>query len=232
MPFYYYYDPTYIILIPAIIFTMYAQMKVSSAYGRYQKVRNRRGITGAQAARIILDQNGLSDVPIEIVAGKLSDHYDPRTRVMRLSRDVYSSPSIAAVGIAAHESGHAIQHAKHYVPLSFRNTIAPVVSICSNLAWPLIIIGLLFGASSGSNLLFDIGVLFFAAVVLFHAVTLPVELNASKRALAQLTENGIVYNDEVGGARRVLSAAAMTYVAALATAILNLVRILAIRRDD
>lgn len=231
MPYYYYFDPTYIVLVPAIIFAFYAQMKVSSAYSRYSRVRNRRGITGAQAARMILDASNLGDVRIEVTRGRLSDHYDPRGRVMRLSQEVYNNPSIAAVSIAAHESGHAVQHGESYAPLKIRNAIVPVVNIASFMSWPLLIIGLFMGPGTGT-LVFDIGVLFFLGVVVFHAITLPVELNASKRAVAQLSSLGIVYPEETAGARKVLSAAALTYVAALATAVLNLVRILMLRRDD
>ena len=231
MQYYYYFDPTYIVLIPAVIFAFYAQMKVNSAYSRYSRVRNRRGITGAQAARMILDANGLSDVRIEITKGRLSDHYDPKKRVMRLSPEVYGNPSIASVSIAAHESGHAVQHGESYMPLKIRNAIVPVVNIASYMAWPLLIIGLLMGQGTGT-LIFDIGVLFFLGVIVFHAITLPVELNASKRAIAQLSSLGIVYPEETAGSKKVLSAAALTYVAALATAILNLVRILMLRRDE
>ena len=231
MPYYYYFDPTYIVLIPAVIFAFYAQMKVNSAYSRYSRVRNRRGITGAQAARMILDANGLSDVRVEITKGRLSDHYDPKKRVMRLSPEVYGNPSIASVSIAAHESGHAVQHGESYMPLKIRNAIVPVVNIASYMAWPLLIIGLLMGQGTGT-LIFDIGVLFFLGVIVFHAITLPVELNASKRAIAQLSSLGIVYPEETAGSKKVLSAAALTYVAALATAILNLVRILMLRRDE
>lgn len=231
----YYYDPTYILLIPAIIFTLFAQAKVKSAYRKYSGVRNMRGITGMQAARKILDANGLQDVRIEMIPGTLSDHYDPRDRVMRLSAGVYNDTSVAAVSIAAHESGHAVQHATGYGLLKFRNTIVPVVNIASKLSWPLLIIGLLI-ASAGSMttgyLIFDIGVLFFAGVVLFHLVTLPVELDASKRAIVQMQQLGIIGVEEVRGSRKVLSAAAMTYLAALATAVLNLIRLLILRERD
>ena len=231
----YYYDPTYILLIPAIIFTLFAQAKVKSAYRKYSGVPNRRGITGMQAARRILDANGLQHVNIEMTPGTLSDHYDPRGCVMRLSADVYNGSSIAAVSIAAHESGHAVQHATGYGLLKFRNTIVPVVNFASKLSWPLLIIGLII-ASAGSlttgYLIFDIGVLFFAGVVVFHLVTLPVELNASKRAIIQMQELGIVGMDEVRGSKKVLSAAAMTYLAALATAVLNLIRLLILRERD
>lgn len=227
----FFYDYTMIILLPAIIFAFYAQHKVNSAYSRYARVGNRKGITGAQAARMILDANGLSNVPIEITKGKLSDHYDPGKKVMRLSPEVYNTPSIAAVSIAAHEAGHAIQHKEAYAPLKFRNTIVPVVNFASNLAWPLLIIGLIIGSSTGS-LLFNLGVIFFLGVVLFHAVTLPVEFNASNRAVAQISALGIVFPEETAGSKKVLSAAAMTYVAALAMAVANLLRILALRRDN
>jgi len=226
------FDPTIIILIPAIIFTFYAQGKVNSAYNRYAKVRNRRGITGAEAARRILDSNGLRDVPVEISNRRLSDHYDPRKRVMRLSPQVYSEPSIASVSIAAHEAGHAIQHAKGYAPLRFRNVLAPVVTVVSNLAWPILIIGLMIiGAGNiyEGNMIFNIGILCYAGAVLFQAITLPVEFNASDRAIRQMNELGIIYMEETASAKKVLSAAALTYVAALAATIATLLRILALR---
>lgn len=229
------FDPTIIILIPAIIFTLAAQSKVKSAYSRYSRIGNRRGITGRQAARMILDANGLRHVPIEITRGTLTDHYDPGKDVMRLSGDVYNGSSIAAVSIAAHESGHAIQDGTSYGFLKFRNAIAPVVSLVSTASWPLLIIGLIIiwqGNITTGNLVFNIGVVFFAAVVAFHTVTLPVEFNASKRAIQQLVELNIIDDNESKGARKVLSAAAMTYVAALATAVANLVRILLIRGRD
>lgn len=231
----YYYDPTYILLIPAIIFTLFAQSKVKSAYRKYSGVPNRRGITGMQAARKILDANGLQHVTIEMTPGTLSDHYDPRGCVMRLSAGVYNDTSVAAVSIAAHECGHAVQHATGYGLLKFRNSIVPVVNFASKLSWPLLIIGLII-ASAGSMttgyLLFDIGVLFFAGVVVFHLVTLPVELDASRRAIMQMQDLGIVGVDEVRGSKKVLSAAAMTYLAALATAVLNLIRLLILRERD
>lgn len=231
----YYYDPTYILLIPAIILTLFAQARVKNAYRKYSGIMNYRGITGMQAARRILDANGLQHVNIEMVSGTLTDHYDPRGCVMRLSADVYSGNSIAAVSIAAHECGHAVQHAKGYGLLKFRNTIVPVVNLASKLSWPLLIIGLIIasaGSVSTGYLIFDIGVLFFAGVVLFHLVTLPVELNASKRAIVQMQQLGIVGMDEVRGSKKVLSAAALTYVAALATAVMNLIRILILRERD
>jgi uncharacterized protein len=226
------FDPTIIILIPAMIFTFYAQSKVNSAYNKYATVRNRKGMTGAQAARRILDSNGLQDVPIEVTNRRLSDHYDPRKRVMRLSPQVYNDSSIASVSIAAHESGHAIQHAKGYAPLSVRNLLAPLVSVVSNLAWPILIIGLLI-ISAGNifqgNMILNIGILCYSAVVLFQAITLPVEFNASNRAIQQMNELGIIYTEETVSAKKVLSAAALTYVAALSASILTLIRILALR---
>ena len=229
------FDPTFIILIPAIIFTMYAQAKVKGAYRKYLKVPCRRRITGRQAARMILDSNGLGHVPIEMTAGTLTDHYDPSRDIMRLSEQVYNGTSIAAVSIAAHESGHAIQDGTAYGFLKFRNAIAPAVNLVSTVSWPLILIGLVRiwqGNVTAGNMIFDIGIIFFAVVVLFHTVTLPVEVNASRRAITQLVELGIIDETESKGSRKVLSAAAMTYVAALATAVANLVRILLIRRRD
>lgn len=229
------FDPTFIILIPAIIFTLYAQSKVKSAYRKYLRVANRRGITGRQAARIILDRNGLEHVNIELVPGTLTDHYDPSKDIMRLSDQVYNGTSIASVSIAAHESGHAIQDGTAYGFLRFRNAIAPAVNLVSAASWPLLIIGLIIiwqGNIATGNFIFNIGIIFFALVVLFHTVTLPVEFNASRRAIRQLVELNIIDEAESRGARKVLSAAAMTYVAALATAIANLVRILMIRGRD
>ena len=229
------FDPTFIILIPAIIFTLYAQSKVKSAYRKYLRVANRRGITGRQAARIILDRNGLEHVNIELVPGTLTDHYDPSKDIMRLSDQVYNGTSIASVSIAAHESGHAIQDGTAYGFLRFRNAIAPAVNLVSAASWPLLIIGLIIiwqGNITTGNFIFNIGIIFFALVVLFHTVTLPVEFNASRRAIRQLVELNIIDEAESRGARKVLSAAAMTYVAALATAIANLVRILMIRGRD
>lgn len=235
MPFYSMFDPTIIILLPAIVFTIYAQSKVNRAYNKFSAIQNQRRMTGAEAARKVLDFNGLQAVRIEMTPGRLTDHYDPRSRVMRLSPDIYNGTTIASVSIAAHESGHAIQHGVGYSFLTFRNGMAPIVNIASTLSWPLLLIGLVIGGTGNAvtgNLIFNIGIIFFAAVVLFHLVTLPVELNASSRAIEQLTSLGIVNTQEVAGSKKVLSAAAMTYVAALATAILNLVRILLIRGRD
>lgn len=224
------YYASMIVLIPAILFAMYAQAKVSSAYRHYANVRNTTGMTGAQVARKILDANGLSGVPINKIPGNLTDNYNPRNKTMNLSAAVYDTPSIASISIAAHESGHAIQDSKAYAPLRMRNAIVPVVNIGSMTAWPLLFIGLLMGPGMG-DMMFNIGVIMFMAVVVFHLITLPVELDASKRAIAQLEGMGaITTSEESVGARKVLSAAAMTYIAALAMAVANLIRIFLMRR--
>lgn len=220
-----YYDPTMILLIPAMIFAFYAQFKVSSTFSKYLGRRSVRGLTGAQAARRILDSNGLGHIPIEIIPGRLSDHYDPAKRVMRLSSDVFNSTSIAAISVAAHESGHAIQHQLGYSPLQIRNAIAPAVSIASQAAWPLAIVGLIVNSMG----LLDLGIILFAAAVFFQLITLPVEFNASSRAIAQLEGLGIIDSSERKYSKKVLSAAAMTYVAAMAVAIANLIRLLVLR---
>lgn len=220
-----------IILIPAILFAMYAQGKVSSAYRRYANVRNTTGMTGAQVARLILNANGLSDVPINRIPGNLTDNYNPMRRTMNLSDAVYGTPSVASISIAAHEAGHAIQHRNAYAPLKFRNAIIPVVNIGSMAAWPLLFIGLIIGPGTG-DLLFNLGVVLFMSVVVFHVVTLPVELDASKRAIAQLVAVGAVSTEqETAAAQKVLSAAALTYIAALAMAVANLLRIFLMRRN-
>ena len=192
-----------------------------------------RGLTGAQAARRMLDASGLQDVAIEQIRGSLTDHYDPRDRVLRLSQTVYGVNSVAAVSVACHEAGHAIQHAEEYTPLLMRNNIVPIVNFASQLSWPLIVVGIILGASSGiGDTLFMVGVIAFLAVILFHAITLPVEFNASSRAMAHMESLGLIMDDEQRGARKVLNAAAMTYVASLAMAIMNLIRILALRNRD
>ena len=227
-----YYDATYFILIPAIILTFYAQFKVKRNFAKFSRVPSGTGITGAKAARIVLDANGLTNVSINPVGGSLTDHYDPSKQTVNLSQSVYGETSIAALAVACHECGHAIQHSKNYGLLSFRNTLVPVANITSNISWPLAIVGIiLIGAGSMDigNLLFMVGVGFFGIVVLFHLVTLPVELNASSRALKQMVECNLIDSDEKRGARKVLSAAALTYVAALATALANMLRLIAMR---
>lgn len=235
----YYYDPTYILLVPAIIFTLIAQARVNSAFRKYSNVRNRKNLTGAEAARKMLDYNGLQDVRINAISGSLTDHYNPRNRTLNLSQSVFGANSVAAVSVACHEAGHALQHANGYAPLKLRNSIVPVVNFASRLAWPMIFIGiLLLGAGSYEMgyfgmLLLDIGIIGFAGVVVFHAVTLPVEFNASRRAIDKMEELGLVAAEDIPGSKKVLRAAALTYVAALAMAVMNLLRILAIRgRND
>ncbi|MGU8671096.1 zinc metallopeptidase [Clostridium perfringens] len=220
----YYIDPTYLILIPAILISAWAQFKVSSTFNKYSTVRSINGYTGAQVARILLNDDGLQEVEIQQVPGRLSDHYDPRAKVLRLSSDVYGSTSVASIGVAAHEVGHAIQDKESYSALVFRNAIVPVVNFSSSLSWILFFIGILLSYST----LVTIGIILFSVVVLFQLVTLPVEFNASSRALKLLEARGILYDKEVEGARKVLSAAALTYVAATLMAVLQLVRLIAI----
>lgn len=233
--FFYGYNMDYVfLLIIAVVLAGLAQAKVSSTYNKYSRVPNRRGLTGEQVAAQMLIQADIHDVRIERVAGHLTDHYDPRTKTLRLSSGVYDGRSVAALGIAAHETGHAIQHDTGYVFLVLRSTLVPLSNLGSTLAWPLIVIGLLFGGSS-SNMFITLGILFYALAVLFTIVTLPVEFNASSRALHMLEDQYFLDADEIGGARKVLSAAAMTYVAAAAVAILQLLRLIAMfggRRDE
>lgn len=229
------FNPTIVILILVILFAFYAQSKVSMIYNKYRRVNNRRGITGRQAARMILDYNGFYYVPIEMVSGILTDNYDPINKIMRLSSEVYNGTSLASVSIAAHESGHVIQDGIAYRFLKFRNAITHVLNIVSAASWPLLLIGLFIiwqGNLATGNLFFNLGIAFFVVVVLFHAGTLPVEFNASKRAIRQLIDLNIIDESEVNGTKKLLSAAAMTYVAALATALANLIRILLIKGHD
>lgn len=229
----YFFDPTFVILIPAMIFAFITSASVQSTFSRYNGIPVRAGLTGAQAARMVLDAAGLESVRIFPVAGNLTDHYDPRDRTLHLSSSVYGARSIGAVAVACHESGHALQHAGGYTPLTIRDSIVPVVNFASKATWILIICGLILMTQAAGNigtLLFDIGVIAFLAVILFHLVTLPVEFNASRRAVQEMRTLGIVQSaEEETGAKKVLRAAAMTYVAALAMAIANLLRILAIR---
>ena len=224
----FFWDPTMILLIPAIILAIWAQMRVSSTYSKYSKISSARGATGAEIAKILLEHNDLPDVKIEAVQGKLSDHYDPRSNTVRLSTDNYRGRSLSAVAVAAHEVGHAIQHGTGYIPLKIRHSILPATNLGSWAAFPLFIIGFLFN----TPFLMDIGIILFAGVVVFHFVTLPVEFNASHRALAQLSSYGMLVEEEVRGARKVLNAAALTYVAATAVALIHLVRLLILRGND
>ncbi len=220
-----YWDNTLILLLPAIVLSFYAQTKVSSTTAKYFKVRSSRGYTGAQAAREILDRNGLRNVPVSPVGGHLTDHYDPRNRSVSLSEDVYYGNSVTSVAIAAHECGHAIQHQLDYSPLTFRSFLARPVQFASGLSWVFILGGLLFTRSSG---LLMIGIALFSLTVLFQIVTLPVEFNASSRALNQIQEMGIVDPSEYSMSKKVLGAAALTYVAAALAAVSQLLRLLVI----
>lgn len=218
-----FYDSTWFILVlPALLFSMYAQMKIKTTLTKYLQIPSQTGLTGSQVARFILDKNGLSNVRIEPIAGSLTDHYDPRTEVVRLSQNVFGGSSIAAVSVAAHEVGHAIQHANSYFPLSLRSALAPIASFGSRLVWIFIFIGMII-----SPFFIDLGIALFVGVVLFQFVTLPVEFNASKRALEQL-EAGIIDGDSARGSKKVLNAAALTYVAATVVALAELLRLLAV----
>ncbi len=220
-----FWDPTYIVVLPAVIFAMIAQFKVNSTFQKYSSVRNVRGYTASEVARKILDDNGLYDIQIEHISGNLTDHYDPSSNVIRLSDSVYGSTSVAAIGVAAHEVGHAVQHAEGYTPIKIRQAIIPITQIGSKLAVPLIIVGMLI---SFLDWLIPVGIFLYTGVVLFQAVTLPVEFNASGRALKTLDENAILQPDEVQMSKKVLSAAAMTYVAAMFSALLSLLRLIII----
>lgn len=229
-----YFDPTYILIIIGVLLSLAASAKVKSTFGRYSGVRSLSGMTGAQAAERILHRAGIYDVGIARVSGNLTDHYDPRNKVLRLSDATYNSNSVAAVGVAAHECGHAIQHAAGYVPLKLRGSLVPLANLGSTLAWPLILLGFLFRGSTSAMLL-NLGVLAFSLAVLFQIVTLPVEFNASNRAIRILGSSGMLYEDEVSATKKVLSAAALTYVAGAAASILQLLRLLILtggRRND
>jgi uncharacterized protein len=226
MPFFIY-DSSLILLIPAFILAVWAQYKVRSTYKKYIRIGSSRGISGATAAKYILEQNGIHDVGVEPVAGELSDHYDPRKRVIRLSEGNYQGKSLAALTIAAHEVGHVIQHYSGYVPLKLRHSIVPVTNFASWSAFPLFLIGFFIN----SPVLINLGIIFFAAVVIFHVVTLPVEYNASSRAIKQLQNGGLLVANEVEGAKKVLNAAALTYVAAATMALMNLIRLIILSRN-
>lgn len=234
MPFYYYFDPTYILVIIGAVICLLASARVKSTFRKYNRVRSMSGMTGAQAAERILQAAGIYDVSVQHVSGELTDHYDPRNKVLRLSDSTYASPSVAAVGVAAHECGHAIQHQKSYAPLSIRSAIVPVANFGSAIAWPLIIIGMFITSNTGT-LLINIGILCFSLAVLFQLVTLPVEFNASSRAIRILGDTGILDSQELKSTRKVLGAAALTYVAGAAAAILQLLRLVILfggRNDD
>ena len=231
--FYYYYDGTYLLVVIGALLSLMASAKVKSSFARYSNVRSMSGMTGREAAELILRNSGIYDVQVQHIYGSLTDHYDPRNKVLSLSDSVYNSNSVAAIGVAAHECGHAIQHAKGYAPLSIRGALVPVANFGSTISWPLILMGLLI-RSNASMLFINLGILAFSFAVLFQIVTLPVEFNASRRAVRILGETGMLGPDELRGTRKVLSAAALTYVAGAAAGILQLLRLLIIggRRND
>ena len=221
------FDPTFVLLIPAIILAMYAQFKVQATYAQMSEVRSKSGLTGAAAGRKLLDASGLSNVGIEQIAGNLTDNYDPRDKTLHLSEGVYNNDSIAAIGIVAHEVGHAVQDSKAYAPLKLRAGLVPAANVGSQLAIPLFFVGMIFSFPA----LMDIGIIAFSLAVVFTVITLPVEFNASHRAITMLSGGGYLEQDEVPMAKKVLDAAALTYVAATAMAVLNLLRLLAIRGE-
>ncbi len=227
-------DPTMILVLIGVVITLWAQWRVNSAFSKYSRIRSSTGMTGAEAAQQLLQSQGIYDVRVQRVGGSLTDHYDPRTKTVNLSDDVFNVSSVAAIGVAAHECGHAIQDNVGYVPLRIRGNLVPVANIGSRLSWPLILIGLLI-SGLGSPLV-EIGIIMFSLAVLFQLVTLPVEFDASARAVRLLDAEGILAGDEVSGTRKVLHAAALTYVAAAATSILQLLRLVILfggrRRDD
>jgi hypothetical protein len=229
-----FFDWTMVLLIPGIILALWAQHKTSSTFKKYSEIGSSRGITADQVAREILRNYGVNDVGVERIAGQLTDHYDPQAKTLRLSEAVYGNSSIAAIGVAAHEAGHAIQHAKGYAPIEIRNSIVPIANVGSMLSFPLLFIGLLVGASAHSPLHFlvQLGILLFVGVVVFHFVTLPVEFDASGRALKILRGGSFLTLEEVKGAKAVLTAAGMTYVASALMALLNLLRLLLISREN
>lgn len=229
---YYYFDSTYILILIGLLLGLWASASLNKTVSKYSKVASCRGMTGAEVAQQILRMEGLFDVRVERISGNLTDHYSPGEKVVRLSDTVYGSTSIAALGVAAHECGHAVQHKEGYAPLKFRSVLLPVANFGQKVSWPLILIGILFGTA---DFLIEWGIIFFAAAVLFQVVTLPVEFNASKRALSILERNHILYGEEVTGTRKVLNAAALTYVAGAIASILQLLRLIILfggRRND
>ena len=229
----FYYDSTYILVVIGAILCMVASARVNSTFKKYSQIRSTSGLTGKEAAEKILIHNGIYDVSIQHIPGDLTDHYDPRHKVLRLSDSTYNSTSVAAVGVAAHVCGHALQHATNYSPLTIRCTLVPIANFGSQLAWPLIIIGIFLNGNTGMMII-NAGIICFSAAVLFQLITLPVEFNASRRAVAQIGEIGILGSDELPYTKKVLKAAAMTYVASAAAGILQLLRLVLIakRNDD
>lgn len=234
MMFYYYYDWTYILVVVGAVICIAASARVKNVFARYSRVRSHSGMTGREAAEQILHRNGIYDVQVTHIAGNLTDHYNPGNKTLGLSDTVYNSTSVAAIGVAAHECGHAVQHARGYVPLSIRGALVPVANIGSMAAWPLIVIGLFMNGQTALFLI-NLGIFLFSAAVLFQIVTLPVEFNASNRAVKVLESSGMLYPDEVGSVKKVLGAAALTYVASAASMILQLLRLMIIggrKRND
>lgn len=232
MPIYYGFDSTYVLVLIGVVLSLLASSRVKSTYAKYSRETSLSGMTGAQAAHRILTMAGIYDVTIQHVSGNLTDHYDPRNKTLNLSDSVYGNFSVAAIGVAAHECGHAIQHDRGYAPLKIRSAIAPAANIGANISWPIILVGLLLG---GNSVLIQIGILMFSLAVLFQLVTLPVEYNASNRAMNMLEETGILYREELPKTKKVLNAAALTYVAAAASSILQLLRLVLLygnRRRD
>ena len=230
----FYFDPTYILVIIGAAICMIASARVNRVFNKYARVRSHSGMTGREAAEKILRANGIYDVTVHHIPGNLTDHYDPRNKTLGLSDATYNSASVAAIGVAAHECGHAVQHATGYSPLRIRGMLVPVANFGSMAAWPLILIGLLIGGS-GSSFLINLGILLFSAAVLFQIVTLPVEFNASSRAIRVLENSGMLYQEEISQTKEVLGAAALTYVASAAASILQLLRLIIIsggRNDD
>ncbi|CDB24304.1 putative neutral zinc metallopeptidase [Clostridium sp. CAG:557] len=223
----YYFDYSYFLfMLPALILSLYAQIKVSSTFAKYSKIKNSNGLTGSEAAYKVLAQNGVTNVAVEHISGSLNDHFDPQTNIIRLSDSVYSSNSVAAVGVAAHEAGHAVQYANNYAPMKFRRVLVPITNIGSTLSIPLIFIGLLLPIQY--DFIVNIGIALFSFAVLFQLVTLPVEFDASRRAITTLEQSGTLYDEELIGAKKVLSAAAMTYLAATFSAVMSLFRLILI----
>lgn len=231
--YYPFFDPTMLILIPAILLATFAQIKLISTYGKYANISSKNGLTGAEVAKELLKQQGINNVSVKMVSGKLTDHFNPRTNIVNISKDNYNSSSIAAISVAAHEVGHAIQHFKGYTPLKIRSNLVPIVNFSSSLALPLIMLGI-FLSFSGSTLILKIGIFLFSFSIIFQLITLPVEFNASKRANNLLQKYGFLSNNEVDASKQVLNAAALTYVAATLTSVLQLVRLLLIlnKRED
>lgn len=237
---FYYYDPTILLLIPALILTMWASFNVKHTFKKYSEISTMRALTGAQVARTILDRNGLHAVKVQRISGNLTDNFDPRSNVVNLSESTYDSTSIGAIGVAAHECGHAVQYDTEYAPIKIRNFVVPIVNVCSKAAMPIIFIGFILagfaeGSSNLSRIIVDFGIILYSSVVLFQLITLPVEFNASKRALTTVESFGILTGDETKGAKKVLRAAALTYLAAALSAILSLLRLILLsnnRRRD